>query len=351
MKKRKLAFSIALAGMLLLAGCSKESNSEASSKGSKGNNSSTSTNLKTFEKKEKIEIIFGILQFGKSEALDEATNGYYKQLKDAGFDDGINAYYDIQVVDSVEKANEVVEHFVKEKADIIFANGTESALNALQITKDVPIVFTSVQDPVGAGLVEAMDKPGKNITGVLTNNTETTQYIIEFMTTKVGVKKIGVLSKKGNRAAESEIKTIEESAQANGASVISASFNTKEEISHAIESLGEIDSLYLTADEVFISSIDSIVALANEKKIPLLTSERSLVKNGAFASAGFDPFHYGFEAGDVALEITRRGKSTTDFPLQSPPRTTIFINKKAAENQGVHYNAEWENDAEVFEGE
>jgi putative tryptophan/tyrosine transport system substrate-binding protein len=356
MKKRKLAFSIALAGMLTLAGCSEASNSKESNKGSTNNNTSnnqnsTSTEFKFFEKKANIEHIIAILQFGKNEALDEATNGYYKQMKDAGFDDGLNTYYDIQVIEDEEKAKRAIAHFVKEKADVIFANGTVSALSALQTTKDVPIIFTSVQDPLGAGIVESYEKPGNNIAGVLTNDNETTQMIVDFMTSKVGTKKIGVLSKNGNKAAENEVRVVEESAQSNGASVISASFNTVEEISQAIDSLGEVDSLYLTADELFFSAIDSIVKIVNEKKIPLFTSERTLVKNGAFASAGFDPFHSGYEAGNIALELIRGGKTTTDFSLLTPPRTNLLINKKAAENQGVQYNVEWEADAEVIEVE
>ena len=155
MKRIGKMFSVLVAGALLLAGC--------------GSKDTSGTNKK--DSGEKVYQI-GISQFAVHPSLDAATKGFKQALKDKG----IKAKYDEQNAEAdMNNTQTIAKNFVGNKVDLIFANATPSAVSALNATKDIPIVFTSVTDPIGAGLVKSFDQPGKNITGTTDNHPDATK--------------------------------------------------------------------------------------------------------------------------------------------------------------------------------
>src|SRR5699024_8218392 len=106
----------------------------------------------------------GATQIVEHPSLDAAYEGFQAALADAGLDVEFN-YQNAQ--NDQNNVKTISDNFVADNVDLIFANSTPSALGALNATKDIPILFTSVTDAVDAGLVDAMDEPGDNITGVV----------------------------------------------------------------------------------------------------------------------------------------------------------------------------------------
>ncbi|MBT2708474.1 ABC transporter substrate-binding protein [Pseudomonas sp. ISL-84] len=155
MKKSLKAFSFLMAaGMLVMSGCGKET-----------------TNGSSAEADEEKQYTIGITQFVEHPSLDAATEGFKKSLEDEGFKEGENVKFDFQNAQAdMNNTQTIANNFVGDKVDMIFANATPSAVSALNATKEIPILFTSVTDPVGAGLVESFDKPGENITGTTDNH-------------------------------------------------------------------------------------------------------------------------------------------------------------------------------------
>ncbi|WP_047757626.1 ABC transporter substrate-binding protein, partial [Geobacillus sp. ZGt-1] len=141
--------AVCAAGLLLLGGCggAKETGSSQGSGGKSG--------------KEKTYKI-GVTQIVEHPSLDAARKGFQQALKDKG----LSVEYDVQIAQGDQSNNQTIaNNFVSDGVDLIFANSTPSAQAALNATKDIPIVFTSVTDPVGAQLVQSMEKPGGNVTG------------------------------------------------------------------------------------------------------------------------------------------------------------------------------------------
>src|SRR5699024_7180803 len=103
-------------------------------------------------------------------------------LKDALEDKGLRFKFDHQTA-QIDKNNvsTISNNFAFEDVDLIFANSTPSAVGALQATKDIPVVFTSVTDAEEAGLVKSMDKPDKNATGVLDQHPDAITKTVEFI--------------------------------------------------------------------------------------------------------------------------------------------------------------------------
>jgi putative tryptophan/tyrosine transport system substrate-binding protein len=338
MKKKYQALSFALAGMLLLAGC----NSSSSSSSTKENNT-----------EEKKQYTIGLTQFGAHPSLDAATDGFIKALEDQGFKEGDNVTFDIQDAQfDMNNTQTIATNFVGDKVDLIFANATPSAVSALNATKEIPIVFTSVTDPVGAGLVTAFDQPGENITGTTDNHPDATKTTIDFITKEIAAKNIGVVYNSGEQNSEVQVKAVEEFASANGASLVTTSVATSAEVKQATESLvGRVDAIYIPTDNTVVSALESVISVANDKKIPLFVGELDSLKKGAVAASGFDYFDLGYDTGLMAAQILKGEKKPSEIPVGLPKTLTMVINKKGAAAQGVEIKPEWENNAEFIDGE
>ena len=139
----KKGLAVLLSGaMLLLAAC-----------GGGGNQASG-------EKKDEM-VKIGITQIVEHPSLDAAREGFIEALKDAGYEEGKNLKLDYQNAQGDMNNNaSIAQKFVSDKNDLILAIATASAQAAVQATKDIPVLFTAITDPVGAELVQSMEKPG-----------------------------------------------------------------------------------------------------------------------------------------------------------------------------------------------
>lgn len=324
MKNKGKVLSVALAGMMLLAGCgSKEKAGGSEQAGA--------------DKEFKV----GITQFAPHPSLDAATEGFKKALKDKG----IKVSYDEQNAQAdMNNTQTIANNFVGDKVDLIFANATPSATAALNATKDIPIIFTSVTDPVGAGLVESFDKPGKNITGTTDNHPEATKKTISFITDEVKAKKIGVIYNSGEQNSVVQVKEVKKIAEEKGAKLVEVSVSTTAEVKQAAESLvGRVDAIYIPTDNTVVTALDSVIAVANSKKIPLFVGELDSLKKGAVAASGFNYFDLGYQSGVMAADILSGKKKASEIPVELPNSLKLMINKKAAEAQGLTVNDAWKS--------
>lgn len=333
MKRKLSTVSLVLAGLLALGGCS-----------------SDATNGKQ-EEKETKQYTIGMTQYAQHPSLDAATEGFKKALEDEGLKEGKNVKFDFQNAQGDQNNTQpIANNFVGDKVDLIFANATPSAVAALNATKEIPILFTSVTDPVGAGLVEAFDKPGSNITGTTDNHPDATKKTIDFITGEIGAKKIGVVYNAGEQNSEVQVDQVNKLAEENGAKLVKASVSTSAEVKQATESLvGKVDSLYVITDNTVVSALESVIGVASDSDIPLFVGELDSVKRGGFAAYGFDYYDIGFEAGEMAASILSGEKKASELPVQYPQKLKLQINAKAAEDMGIEIKEEWKEEAEIIE--
>jgi putative tryptophan/tyrosine transport system substrate-binding protein len=331
MKKNVRTVSFLLAGILMLAGC-----------GSK--DTAGSTKKDGGEKEYRI----GITQFAEHPSLDAATEGFKKALKDKG----LKVKYDDQNAQTkMEDAQSIAQKFVGDKVDLIFANATPSATAALKATKEIPIVFTSVTDPVGSGLVKAFDQPGKNITGTTDNHPDATKKTISFITDEVKAKKIGVIYNSGEQNSEVQVKAVKKIAEGSGAKIVDVSVSTSAEVKQAAESLvGRVDAIYVPTDNTVVSALESVISVANSKKIPLFVGELDSMKKGAVAASGFNYYDIGYQSGLMAADILTGKKKPSEIPVELPKTLKLVINTKAAEAQGLKVNDDWKKLGEFYDG-
>lgn len=328
MKKNwlKTGASLILAGVLL-SGC----NDTAENDDSSG------------KKQEKVTI--GVTQIVQHASLDEAFKGFKKALEDQKID----AEFDVQNAQGDQNNSQTIAtNFVNDKVDLIFANSTPSALSALNATKDIPIVFTSVTDPVVTKLVQSMESPGGNVTGTTDYHPEAIPKSIAFLAEELSAKKIGTIYNAGEQNSVVQVDALKEEAKKAGVEIVEASVSTSAEVKQATESLiGKVDAFYIITDNTVVSALESVVMVANDKDIPLFVGELDSVGRGGFAAFGFSYYDIGYEAGEKAAEILKDGKKPSELAVQYPQKLKLVINETAAKEMGIEIKEEWKSEAEL----
>lgn len=327
-KKLYSAAAITLVASALLAGCG----SESSSVSKKGD-----SNGKTYQ--------IGMTQIVQHPSLDEASKGF----KDALNESGLSVEFDEQNAQNNQSNSlTIANNFVGNKVDLIFANSTPSALSAKNATNDIPIVFTSVTDPVAAKLVTSMDQPGGNVTGTTDTHPEAIANTVKFIAEEMGAKTIGTVYNSGETNSTVQVDKMKAEAEKLGLKVVEASVSTSAEVKKATESLvGDADVFYIITDNTVVSGLESVASVANDKDIPLFVGELDSVKRGGFAAYGFSYYDIGHEAGEKAVEILKDDKKAGEIAVTPPQNLKLVINEKAAKEMGVKIKKEWKKEAEL----
>ncbi|WP_442893545.1 ABC transporter substrate binding protein [Bacillus sp. 2205SS5-2] len=297
------------------------------------------------------KVIVGVTQIVEHPSLDAAFEGFKLALEENGYVEGENVEYDVQIAQGDPNNNATIaNNFVGDQVDLIFANSTPSAQSALNATEDIPIIFTSVTDPVGAELVPAFDQPGENITGTSDTHPEAISKTVEFMMNEIGAKKIGVIYNAGEQNSAVQVEEVKKLVEANGGEIVEVSVATSAEVKQAADSLvGRVDAMYMPTDNTVVSALESIVAVANDKDIPLFAGDLDSMKRGALAASGFNYKDLGYETGLMAVKVLKGEKKPSELDVGYPQSFNLVVNKEAAQEQGVDLKDSW--DAELYEGE
>src|SRR5690625_4405258 len=129
------------------------------------------------------------------------------------------------------------DNYVADYVDMIIANYTPSALGALQATSDLPIIFTSVTDAVDAGLIEDMEEPGDNITGVLDLHPDAIEKTVEFMDENFADSTVGLIYNAGEQNSVTQIEAIEEVVEGTSLSLVDRTVSNSSEVQQAATTL------------------------------------------------------------------------------------------------------------------
>jgi putative tryptophan/tyrosine transport system substrate-binding protein len=282
---------------------------------------------------EKKTYNIGVTQIVEHPSLDAAYDGFKKALEDAGID----AKYDVQIAQGDPSASTTIAtNLVSSNVDLIFANSTPSAQAAASATSDIPIVFTSVTDAVGAELVDSMEKPGGNVTGTIDSHPDAIPNTMKFLKEELNAKKVGMVFNSGEQNSRAQVDAVKEMLKDMDMTVVEASVATSADVKQATESLiGKVDSLYIITDNTVVSALESVISVANENKLPMMVGEFDSVKRGGLAAYGFEYFDIGYEAGEKAVKILKGESKPADLPVDIPQKLKFIMNKDTASAIGL----------------
>ena len=325
--KKKL--TLILSGILIVAGLVSCAKTSSSNENEKTRDVSKNSN----EVKEMYTI--GINQLVQHDALDASREGFIEGLKEKGFEEGKNLKIDYQNAQGdIAIAKTISDQFVTSKVDMIFAIATSSLQASYNATKDIPIVFTAVTDPIGAGVAESWESSGTNVTG--TSDMVSMEKQLSLLTTLVpDIKTLGVIYNSSEANSLAQVQELKKEADKKGIDVKEISVTTVNEINQNLNAaIGSIDALYAPTDNTVASAYDLVGNICVNKNIPILCGEEAGVSKGGLCSIGIDYFKLGKEAGYKAAEILN-GTKPSDIEISTLSDMSITINTDVAEKLNI----------------
>lgn len=301
-------------------------------------------------KKEGDKKKIGISQIVEHPALDSARKGFIDGLKEKGFEEGKNLEVDYQNAQGdIATTQTIAQGFVSNKKDLVLAIATPSAQSAYNATKDIPIVFTAVTDPVVAGIVKDVKSTGTNVTGT-SDNVSIADQLKVLQKVLPNAKTIGVIYTTSEANSGVQVKALKEEAAKLGLQVKEAGAATSNDIDQSLNSiLGSIDVLYTPTDNNVAAAYDLVGKRALEKNVPIFGAESAIVAKGGLITAGIDYYKLGKEAGYQAAEILN-GKKPSEIPVGFQTDLQTTINTDVAKKLGITIPADIEKSAEKVTG-
>ena len=276
----------------------------------------------------------------------EATRGgdqltaFRAGLQQAGFTEGKNLRVEYRWAnDNYDQLRVLAAELVGLRvAVIVTAGGPVSALVAHDATKKIPIVFATVADPVKAGLVTSLNKPGGNATGTAGLTSELDPKRLEFLhAVKPSATLIGVLVNPSRPGVDSQLRELEEAGNKMGLKLEIQNAGSDQEINNAFQAFASTraGAVLVTADSLFNNHLTQVLSLSASYSLPAIYQWREFTAAGGLMSYGPSItsayYHAGVDAG-----LILKGTKPTDIPVVQPERFELIINKKTAETLSLH---------------
>jgi putative ABC transport system substrate-binding protein len=280
-------------------------------------------------------------------ALDAAREGVKDELKAAGYEAGKNLKFEYQSAQgNTGTAAQIARKYVGAKPDVIVAIATPSAQAVVAATKDIPVVYSAVTDPVAAKLVKTWDASGSNVTGV--SDLSPLEKHLELIKKVVpGAKRIGVIYSPGEANSVAIVDALKKASAAAGLTLVEAAAARTVDVPSAAQSLvGKVDVIYAPTDNNVMSAFEGIVKVAQQAKLPVVAADTDAVKRGAVAALGLNYYDLGRQTGKLVVRILN-GESAGKMPSQVSTTFELHVNPAAAQKQGIALSDELVKSAKV----
>jgi putative tryptophan/tyrosine transport system substrate-binding protein len=235
-----------------------------------------------------------------------------------------------------ERAAEIAAEFVRLKVDVIVAVSTPAVIAVKQATSLIPIVFAASGDPIGAGLVASLSRPGGNITGLSQQQTDTAGKRLELLRKVLpGLHRLAILANPDNSAAALERDEVQATARTLGLEAAVFEIRRAEDIAPAFEAMrGRADALFVCIDGLVNTNRIGINTLALDARLPTTHGVREHVEAGGLMSYGASFAELYRRAAELTDKILR-GTKPADIPVEQPTKFELVINLKTAKVLGL----------------
>lgn len=292
------------------------------------------------------KIRIGVTVIVSHPALEADQEGFEQALTDAGFGPD-KVEYDLQNAQGeMSNAQQIAQKFKADKVDLVHAIATPTAQAACKVIKNIPLVYSSVTDPVDAGLVSTVDASGTNVTGV-SDAWPVDRQLGLYVQMLPDAKKWGTIYNAGDANSVVSINMTKDACKTLGLELVEVTVSNSSEVYTAAQSLiGKVDAVYITSDNMVVSAFESVVKVCNENNIPLFAGDIDSVGRGAIAAMGLNYFQVGYTAGKKAALILKGEKKAGEIPSGLVEKLSLYVNPKAAEKQGVTLDQKFIDQAE-----
>jgi putative tryptophan/tyrosine transport system substrate-binding protein len=288
--------------------------------------------------------VIGFLHLTSLEATREYLLAFHQGLAEIGYVQGSNVVIEYRWGEGHnDRLPGLISDLIQHQVSVIVTlESTLAALAAKEATKTIPVVFMQGADPVLIGLVESLNHPGGNLTGINLFLAEVAAKRLELLhEVAPAAKSIGYMRNPTNPVfAESEAQEVQAAARSLGLRLTLMNASTVNEIDAAFAKLEQqpLGALFVSGDGFLLTHSDRIVALASRQAVPAIYGWRQAVALGGLISYGTNFPDNWRQAGIYAGRILR-GEKPADMPVQHATKVELLVNVKTAKSLDIHIPA------------
>lgn len=278
-----------------------------------------------------------ILSYQKDESSVEMVDGIREVLKVAGFREGRNLK--LRVFDAQgepEQTQQLALEMIKGRPDVIVSLSLPATQAVVLHTKQIPVVFAGITDPVGSEVVTSMGPSGTNVTGV-SDALSIQKRVALLKQLFPKARRVGVLYNPSDASSVAQVREFQENLSGSGLIALELTVLRPRDVGSAARSLIEkVDVFQTLTDRTVNQGYASLVQVANDARIPLVGWDVGDVRAGAVAAVDLTDQDIGSAAGRLTLRILRGAKPGAIAPeiIANPP---IYTNLLAASKQAVTF--------------
>lgn len=287
----------------------------------------------------------GIVKYVDDASLDQIEQSIQAELDKKGAELGVTFdYADYTKNGQADSTtlNQIAADLIADGVDVIIPIATPAALIMQAATEEnaIPVVFSAVSDPVGAGLVDSLEAPGSNITG--TSDALNVEAVIDLMlAANPDLKKLGLLYDQGQDASKSAIAAAKAYCEAKGIETVEKTGTTNDELALAADALiaAKVDAVFTPTDNTVMTAELAIYEKFVDAKIPHYAGADSFALNGAFCGYGVNYVTLGTSTADIAVDVLVNGAQPASTPVQIMSSGIATVNTEVASAIGLDYSA------------
>lgn len=290
---------------------------------------------------EKLKV--GIVQLIDNGAFEDMRDGFIQELQDKGYgEDKVEIIYKNAQGDATN-LNTICQEIVDSQVDLVATIATPASQAMVAMESDVPIVFISVSNPIGAGLLTTMEQPDKNATG--TSNAIPIEDIFALSDDLTpGMQTYGLLYCTNEVNSVTTIENAKNYLDEKGLQYVEQIVTNSSEVQQAAQALvGNVDAIFVPNDSVIQAAMPLVAEVARDAKIPIYGSSAVMVNSGAFATVAITDTEIGMISADMAIAHFE-GKEMAEIPALVVPANAIVVNEDTAEALGVTLSDEQKAD-------
>jgi putative ABC transport system substrate-binding protein len=284
--------------------------------------------------------VVGFFRGTPAAGFEDFVAAFRLGLKDTGYIDGQNVTIEYHWADGqYDQLPTLAADLVRRRVAVIAASGNAAALAAKAATTTIPIVFGAALDPVQAGLVASLNRPGGNVTGATNLAVELGPKRLEFLHELVPTANVvAVLFNPSDPSSESQSRELQAAAQTIGLQLHILYANTERELDAVFANLAQlrVGALVIGADAFFNSRIEQLAALTTRYAVPAIYQLREFAAAGGLMSYGGGITETHHEVGVYTGRILR-GEKPADLPVQQITKVELVINLKTAKALGITF--------------
>jgi ABC-type uncharacterized transport system substrate-binding protein len=283
--------------------------------------------------------VIGFLSAGSQKGDERLAAAFFKGLGETGHEDGKNVRIEYRWAENqYERLPSMAAELVQQKVAVIAATTTPAAKAAKEATAAIPIVFTTIADPVQIGFVASLNRPGGNVTGVTLLGVEVGSKLLELLHAAVpSASIIGLLVNSTNPNAENQSKNTQAAALKRGLQVHVLNASTERDFDAAFAKLRELGAgaLVVVQDVFFNTQSEQLGELTVRHAIPAVATLREFALAGGLISYGASRSDAWRQAGIYVGRILK-GEKPADLPVMQPTKFELTINLKTAKALGLN---------------